>query len=180
LKIVFSTIFLIFSWVAFSQETQNDRVKDSLQLAKDYKIAIKPTKVGFYSAILPGLGQGYNKKYWKIPIVYIAIAAPTYLYINNSNKYKAYRNDYKKKKLGDESVTYSFDQLKRAQEFHKKKRDGNMLAIAAVYILQIVEASVDAHLQHHNINDQLSFSPQILKNPKNGNAYWAVSMSFRF
>jgi len=180
LKILFSTIFLIFSLLSFSQEEQNDQVKDSIQLAKDYKIAIKPTKVGFYSAILPGLGQGYNKKYWKIPLVYIAIAAPTYFYIDNNNKYKTFRNDYKKKKLGDETVEYDFDYLKRAQEFHKKKRDGNMLLIVGAYVLQIVEASVDAHLQNHNINDQLSFSPQILRDQRSGNAYLAVSINFRF
>ena len=58
-----------------------------------------PSKAAFYSAVLPGLGQGYNKKYWKIPIVYAAIGTSIYSYDFNQKKYWDYRNASKAEKL---------------------------------------------------------------------------------
>ena len=162
-----------------AQKDYSDKQKDSMN-AINYKIAIKPTKVAFYSAVLPGLGQAYNKKYWKIPFVYGALATSTYFVISNNNKYHEYRNDYKKKKLGDESIELSLDILERAQEYHKKKRDGNILLTLGVYVLQIVEASVDAHLQNHNINRELSFKPKFIQEPNHKKPQLVASLSFRF
>jgi hypothetical protein len=179
LKILFTIGALFFTFLVFSQDNKQNKVKDSINLAKEYEISLKPTKAGFYSAILPGLGQGYNKKYWKIPFVYGALATSTYLYIYNDQKFNDYRDDYKKKKAGDENIELSLDVLKRAQEYHKKKRDGNMLLIIGVYVLQIVEASVDAHLQYHNIDDQLSFSPKLI-NSNNGKIQIVASLNFKF
>lgn len=171
--------FFFFPFLLLAQEELTEKQKDSIN-AINYKLALKPTKVAFYSAILPGLGQAYNKKYWKIPFVYGALATSTYLVIRNNNKFHEYRNDYKKKKLGDETVELSLDVLKRAQEFHKKKRDGDILLTIGVYVLQIVEASVDAHLQSHNINRELSFKPKFIQEPNSNNPKLVASFSFRF
>lgn len=162
-----------------AQEEYSDKQIDSINTI-NYLRAIKPTKVAFYSAVLPGLGQAYNKKYWKIPIVYAALATSSYFVISNNNKYQEFRNDYKKKKLGDDSIELSLDVLERAQEYHKKKRDGNILLTFGVYILQIVEASVDAHLQHHNINRDLSFKPKLIQEPNRDKPQLVASLSFRF
>ena len=179
---IFTTITLIFlsSLVLFSQEIKKEQIKDSLKLIKEHKIAIKPTKVGFYSAVLPGLGQAYNKDYWKIPFVYAALAGSTYLYIHNDDLYKDYRSQFKRKKLGDQSVETTFEVLERAQEYHRKKRDGNMLLILGVYVLQIVEASVDAHLQYHRIDRDLSLSPKFIRDSGSGKTQVVASFNFRF
>ena len=65
-----------------------------------------PSKAAFYSAVLPGLGQGYNKKYWKIPIVYAAIGTSIYSYDFNQKKYWDYRNAYKSRKAGYKNDPY--------------------------------------------------------------------------
>jgi len=58
---------------------------------------LSPAKAAFYSAILPGLGQAYNKKCWKIPIVYGAIGAGVYFIMDNNKKHNLYRDEYKKR-----------------------------------------------------------------------------------
>ncbi len=59
---------------------------------------LSPSKAAFYSAVLPGAGQAYNKKYWKIPLVYAAIGTSIYSYNFNKKKYWSYRNAYKSRK----------------------------------------------------------------------------------
>ncbi len=171
---------LYFSYTVQAQEDELVILKDSIS-ETDLRIAvIKPSKVSFYSAILPGLGQAYNKKYWKIPIVYAALGTTTYLYIYNDTKYKEYRSIFKKKKLDENSTDLTFDILQRAQEYHKKQRDGYMLLTVGMYLLQIVEASVDAHLQYHSTDSKLSVSPQIIREPISGNTKLAASLTFKF
>jgi len=179
LKNLFLIVFIYSSFFAYAQEEYTNIQKDSIHTI-NYEIALKPTRVAFYSAILPGLGQAYNKKYWKLPLVYGALGTSTYFVVRNNKKYHEYRDDYKKKKLGDESIELPLDVLQKAQEYHKKKRDGNMLLVLATYILQIVEASVDAHLQYHNIDEKLSFSPTIIQDPFQGNTQLMARFSFKF
>mgnify|MGYP001417547654 FL=1 len=69
-------------------------------LDKDYELALRPSKATFYSAVLPGLGQAYNKKYWKIPIVYGALGAGIYFYKKNDTDYNRYRSAYKRRLAG--------------------------------------------------------------------------------
>ena len=176
-----TALFIILTlFTGFSSFAQKDTlivVKDSINWKE---VAYKPTKAAFYSAILPGLGQAYNKKYWKIPLVYGALATTGYFFIRNKNKYTEFRSLYKQKKIDESSVPYAFDYLQRAQEFHRKKRDGNLLLTAAVYILQIVEASVDAHLQYHNVNPTLSYKPAIIYDKSTGSTHMVAGIRFTF
>lgn len=173
-----------FSLVVFSQEITTEKKQDSITEISRESIAIKPIKVSFYSAILPGLGQAYNKKYWKIPIVYGALGTSTYYYIYNNNRYQEYRTAFKLHKLGQgESSQYptlSLDVLQQAQEYHKKDRDLSMMVTIGLYFLQIIEASVDAHLQYHNIDNKLGFSPGLVQEPISGNTGLAISLTYRF
>ena len=99
---------------------------------KDLEMALRPSKATFYSAVLPGLGQAYNKKYWKIPIVYSALATGLYFYNENDKNYKRYRNAYKRRLAGftdDEfygngaSPSISDDGLIRAQSTLKRNKE---------------------------------------------------------
>lgn len=134
---------------------------------------LKPAKAAFYAAILPGMGQIYNKKYWKAPIVWAALAIPTYYYQINNSQYKRYRTAYRLRKAGfqdeftDDSgnTNVSLETLERAQRQLKENRDMSLLSGVILYILQIVEASVNAHLLQFNTDDNLSFKPTILQNP---------------
>ena len=68
--------------------------KKTDKVVKDSINPLAPAKAAFYSAILPGLGQAYNKRYWKIPIVYAALGAGVYFIIDNNKKYNDYRDIY--------------------------------------------------------------------------------------
>lgn len=160
--------------------------KDSLQIdtTKTEKITSKklkknivydplaPSKAAFYSAIFPGMGQIYNKKYWKAPIVWGALALPVYYYQINNSDYKRYRNAYKLRKNGliDEFTVngveiVSIETLETAQEQLRENRDMSLLTGVILYILQIVEASVNAHLMQFNTDDSLTIKPQLIFDP---------------
>ena len=86
---------------AFSQvEIDGLILSDSLQVVDQDIDPLAPSRAAFYSAVLPGLGQAYNKKYWKIPIIYAALGVSTYAYIYNNDNYNRARDAYKLLKAG--------------------------------------------------------------------------------
>jgi hypothetical protein len=148
----------------FSQEIGNAIIaKDTTKLREIDPL--RPSKAAFFSAILPGLGQAYNKKYWKIPLVYGALGTSMYFYLENNKKYNIYRDAYKRRLAGfrdDEFVGIFDDQrLIAAQRFHQRNRDLSLMVTAVFYILNIVDANVDAHLIQFNVNEKLSFAPDV-------------------
>lgn len=173
-KNIFVLTILFFSLHIFSQQdSTNIKVKKSILLQQGVYEPLKPARAAFYSAILPGMGQIYNKKYWKAPIVWGALAFPTYYYITNNSEYKRFRNAYKLRRagfqdeftdaFGNESV--SLETLERAQEQLSENRDMSLLSGVIIYILQIVEASVNAHLIQFNTDDNLSIRPTFVQDP---------------
>ena len=135
---------------------------------KDYN-PLSPSKAAFYSAVFPGGGQIYNKKYWKAPVVWAALGTATYFYIDNSNQYDRYRTAFKLRQQGlqdeftldDGTVILSVETLERAQKSTRKNRDLSLLTGVLIYVLQIVEASVNAHLLQFDTNDNLTIKPTI-------------------
>lgn len=188
----FLSIFTLFLFITFSQKglAQQENVKvevvevDTID-TKPYTIdPLAPSKAAFYSAVLPGLGQVYNKKYWKVPLVYGGIGLSLYYYSFNNTKYHEFRDAYKDRLAGRE-VTGIYanadnDRLLRGQRFHQRNRDLSMLCAIGAYVLNIIDANVDAHLKQFNVNDNLSFSPGIIQNDINYNYAPALSMSYRF
>jgi len=150
--------------------------KDSLAV-KDAKVKkvktidynpLAPAKAAFYSAIFPGMGQIYNKKYWLVPLVWGGMAASLYFYIDNNSEYKRYRTAFKLREAGlnDEFIDLiSRNGLINAQRQLRKNRDLSLLLTVMTYVLQIVEASVSAHLLQFNTNDNLSFEPAFVPDP---------------
>ncbi|QOG03659.1 DUF5683 domain-containing protein [Flavobacterium sp. MDT1-60] len=158
-------IILILAFYNFTLYAQNYLPKiDSL---KSEKIdPLRPAKAAFYSAILPGLGQGYNKKYWKIPIVYGSIGTSMYFYIDNNEKYNLYRDEYKKRLEGIESDSdflagLSRDQLISAQKEYKRYRDISALFSIGFYALNIIDANIDASISQFNVDESLVFRPNM-------------------
>ena len=128
---------------------------------------LTPAKAAFYSAILPGLGQAYNKKYWKIPLVYGAIGTSLYFYIDSNTKYHQYRDAYKRRLEGytDDNFTYLNDsRLISGQKFYQRNRDLSALFVVAFYALNIIDANVDAALLQFNVDENLSIRPIIYPN----------------
>ena len=155
------------------------KVKDAVVYGKFQKNIkgiynpLAPSKAAFYSAIFPGMGQIYNRKYWKAPIVWGAMGTSIYFYLDNNKEYKRYRRAYKLRKNGlqDEftdnfgNVSVSLETLERAQEQLRENRDMSLLTTVILYVLQIVEASVNAHLLQFNTDDNLSFKPTFINDP---------------
>ncbi|WP_374459823.1 DUF5683 domain-containing protein [Chryseobacterium taeanense] len=211
-KLLF-TFFLCISVVVFSQVNPNDTIrveyhpKDSVSVEKNNTkttenvvsdlegangptnktLKLNPTKAGLYSAVLPGLGQFYNKKYWKIPIVWGAVGAGVGIAVWNDNQYRKYREYYIAKLNGtpnefvDSHPWLDKVALGNAQDRAKRQRDYAIAITGLIYILNIVDAVVDAHLYESRHDPDLSFSPAVIQDhygitpPKTG-----ISLSYKF
>ncbi|NVK52158.1 MAG: hypothetical protein HWD85_04430 [Flavobacteriaceae bacterium] len=158
-----------------STQVKDVKVKGTIKVNPDNIDPLRPSKAAFYSAIFPGLGQIYNKKYWKAPIVWGAMATSIYFYVDNNKAYNRYRTAFKLREAGlqdeftkdDGSLLISRNGLISAQKTLKSNRDLSLLTTVVFYVLQIVEASVNAHLLQFNTSDDLSFSPTMISNPIN-------------
>ncbi|WP_264552706.1 DUF5683 domain-containing protein [Flavobacterium sp. N2038] len=164
----FLLLFLFFGLTSvFAQEKTKIILNDNLKAeAID---PLRPAKAAFYSAILPGLGQFYNKKYWKVPLVYGAIGVSTYFYIDNQKKYNLYRDEYKSRLEGTSGHSaflsgLSESQLIAAQKQFQRNRDLSALFIVGFYVLNIIDANVDAALSQFNVDERLAFKPVVIKN----------------
>ena len=112
------------------------------------------------SACLPGLGQAYNKKYWKIPVVYAILGGVGYWAVSSHNNYKYYSNNLRAL-YDDDAATvntsgFSSDNLISEKRRFKKNRDLAILIGVLAYGLNIIDANVDAHLKTFDISDDLS------------------------
>ncbi|MBC8753720.1 hypothetical protein H2O64_03505 [Kordia sp. YSTF-M3] len=200
-RIILALCFLCFACqLSWSQEdTEKKDVKEKTKEASVLKVVdtvnanaekvvidpLSPSKAAFYSAILPGLGQAYNKKYWKIPLVYAALGTGIYFYVDNNNKYNRYRRAYKRRLAGftdDEfqNVVADDNALIDAQEFYQRNRDLSLLLTVIAYVLNIVDANVDAHLLQFNVSDDLSLRPHIDQNEIDFNRNLGVTLNFKF
>ncbi len=156
-------------------------IKDTVKSQEINPLA--PAKAAFYSAMLPGLGQAYNKKYWKIPLVYGAIGTSLYFYSTNNTKYHDYRDAYKKRLAGipDEKYDYLDDsRLIAAQKFYRRNRDLSLLLSFAFYVLNVVDANVDAHLGQFNVNDNLSLRPDLNTDQSYLKPTFGVALNYTF
>ncbi|MET3025300.1 DUF5683 domain-containing protein [Flavobacterium sp. UW10123] len=164
----FILLFLFFGLTTiFAQEKSKIISKDSLK--SETIDPLRPAKAAFYSAVLPGLGQVYNKKYWKVPLVYGAIGTSTYFYIDNQKKYNLYRDEYKNRLEGKKSdseflARLTESQLTSAQKEYQRYRDLSALFIVGLYVLNIIDANIDAALSQFNVDERLAFKPAVIKN----------------
>ena len=156
---------------------------------------LRPSRAAFYSAILPGLGQAYNKKYWKIPIVYAALGTGIYFYIDNTNEYNRYRDAFKSRLAGfntDEfwgtdangnplaTPNISEDGLIRAQRTLRRNREISLLVTIGIYALNIIDANVDAHLLQYNVDENLAVKPHFRFNELDASTNLGLTVDFKF
>jgi len=165
--ILIIALLIGFGTPVFAQ-VKSEAILVSKDTVKDKEInPLSPAKAAFYSAIFPGLGQAYNKRYWKMPLVYGAIGTSFYFYNSNNKRYHEFRNEYKDRLLGITNPKYAYldnDRLIRAQKFYQRNRDLSVLITCAFYVLNIVDANVDAHLKQFNVSDNLTFTPSFQTN----------------
>lgn len=150
---------------------------------------LRPSKAAFYSAILPGLGQAYNKKYWKVPIVWGAIGAGVYFYVSNDKQFDRYRDAYKRRLAGfkddefygpNDTPSISDDGLIRAQQQFRRNKEVSLLVTLLLYSLNIIDANVDAHLLQFNVDKNLSLSPHYQFNQLENSTDLGLTLNFKF
>jgi hypothetical protein len=119
----------------------------------NFKMTRSPMKAVLYSAILPGLGQFYNKSYWKIPIIGLAGGYFLYEIIKNNNTYIDYRDSYANSQTpGNPNGNQKFKLLR---DFYRDQRDQFYLYAGLTYLINIVDAYVDAHLFDFDVSDKI-------------------------
>jgi hypothetical protein len=190
---LFFVLLLLFV-KGWAQETQKDSVQNSqtekVDLLNDstgrgkkrkvvtietYAKRFDPRKALFYSAVLPGMGQAYNKKYWKIPLVYgglWGLLAVVKYYDGLQLKYKNQLFDiinYPDKPLYTTISNAEVEkQLRSAVDTYRRQRDYFMILTGFFYILQMVDAHVDAHLKEFDLNPKLQVRIEPQFSPMNG------------
>jgi len=189
------TLFLFTGKHVNAQHLDTLKRKDSIPAEKVdslIKVQNSPHKAAIRSAIIPGWGQAYNKKYWKIPIIYAALGITAYVFINNIDTYKdykfAYSAKYKTTLIPPDSSDYpyikpelqpiSLQALKEGRDTYRRYIDYSVVFFIIFWGLNIVDATVDAHLKAFDISPDLSLKVRPNYNPltKTG----GVSFVFNF
>ena len=195
-------LLLLFFSVSLQAQIDDEKPTDikglkaeKIEVIRDSINPLSPAKAAFYSAVLPGLGQAYNKKYWKIPIIYAALGTGIYFYIDNTNKYNRYRDAYKSRLAGNntdefwgtdsngdalESAQFSEESLIRAQNTLRRDRELSLLITVGIYALNIIDANVDAHLLQYNVDENLALKPHFKMNEMDATTNLGLTLNFNF
>ncbi|MCK9449290.1 MAG: DUF5683 domain-containing protein [Bacteroidales bacterium] len=122
-----------------------------------------PHKATIYAAILPGLGQAYNKKYWKIPIVYAGFATITYFALDNQKEYRIAKEAFNYVSAGEEYPIdnkyvgrYPASDLMIIRDYFRRNTEVSWILMGVWYLLNIIDATVDAHLFYYDLSEDLS------------------------
>jgi hypothetical protein len=167
------SIFLMFTLFCFISKAQGEEgysndnqvfSRGSIMKSDKKSTVHSPRKATILSAILPGAGQVYNKKLWKVPFVYGAIGSCLYFAINNNveyNKYfgeQVYRAKFPGYTLNPDFTLFSDANLSEQADYHRKWRDNFFVFTAIAYGLNVIDANVDANLFNFDVSSDLSLN----------------------
>lgn len=172
-KIVLVCVIIGSSLSAFAQDSlRSEPDPDAVFLKSDtatltsYASRYDPRKAILFAAILPGLGQVYNKKYWKLPLVYGGLIGFGYGVSFYQKGYKEFKGGlFDLLESGEQTINlrgYDFteDNLRRIVNQYRRERDFFIILTAGMYLLQMVDAHVDAHLKEFDLNPNLQVKIQ--------------------
>ena len=168
----FYMLMILLFTTGFSAYSQEVIKGDTVSTVKKAEVEThSPRKATIYSAALPGLGQIYNRKYWKVPLVYGGFAALGYFINFNNEKYIIYRQAYSDI-IDKDPTTSSYlklitrpreelmgqytEQLRSYKDYWRRNRDLLVIGTAVFYAVNIIDASVDAHFFKFDISDDLT------------------------
>ena len=179
MKTLYLLTFLFITFTAYSQEQPPEKpvtlntdtlIKPQTDSSKKIKV-YDPKIAARRSAILPGWGQIYNKKYWKLPIVYGALGVTGYIFFDNIKTYKEYKFTYAARikaqtppdydstdyrKLKDIYKVLSPGSIRTARDDFRRYVDYSALIFVLLWGLNVVDATVDAHLKGFDVSPDLS------------------------
>ena len=190
---ILTTSFIVFLFCLSLEAQEKDKketempqavVIDSIIEIREPINPLSPAKAAFYSAVLPGLGQAYNKKYWKIPIVYGALGTGIYFYVTNNKEYNRYRDAYKSRLAGFENDEFigrvTTEGLERGQKFYRRNKEISLLVTIGLYALNIIDANVDAHLMQYNVDENLSLAPHFKIDEFDASSNLGLTLNLKF
>lgn len=165
-----------------NNESKTEKTQDSLKPKHSAK------KASIMSICLPGLGQVYNRKYWKVPVLYAGLGTLGYFVVTNRNYYKEFKTAYQYRTDNDPSTVDKYanssataEQLKSYRDYYRHNLELSVILTAGLYLINIVDASVDAHLYKFDVSDNLALhiSPYIFTMHQNKN-YCGLSLTLNF
>ena len=191
--------FLLLGLSSLGQNLEVDSTR-IVELDQNAEEVHSPRKATIYSAVLPGLGQAYNKKYWKIPVIYAGFAAFGYFIYWNNDNYQIMKQAYSDFTDGDPETNSYLDldgaqyydlgtepddtNFKQAvlkqQDYYRRNRDLLVISIVGFYGLQIIDASVDAHFFDFDISEDLTLNWQPTMNYFNQQTVYGINCTFTF
>ncbi|MDW8273564.1 MAG: DUF5683 domain-containing protein [Chitinophagales bacterium] len=136
--------------------------QDTTLVTKRKEKRHSPAKAAWMSAVFPGLGQAYNKKWWKIPIIYAGFGGLGYGLYHFGSNYSGFRRAYRLQVDNDSLTIGSYRGITNAAELkffrddYKRNLDLMGVLTAVWYALNIIDAAVDGHLFHWNVDDKLT------------------------
>ncbi|MBX7202202.1 MAG: hypothetical protein IT240_10725 [Bacteroidia bacterium] len=175
------TLLLLFCFLSGSAlAQQQEQTPDSIRVHS-------PKKAALLSTVLPGAGQFYNKKYWKIGVIAAGTGALIYSFQFNTKYYRLYKNELiiRQQKSGipnPDLDRYTDGNLNDLQSFYRRNRDLTVVGFGLLYVLNIIDATVDAHLFDFDLNDSLSMHlrPTLQAMPTDYTLAKGFSIQFNF
>lgn len=152
--------FLIFPRYSLAQVVQESDSVNETKEASFSSLPKNPRKATILSAILPGAGQVYNGKSWKVPIIYAGFMTDIYFIQFNNRRYQVFREALFASDNNEPSIFPNLNRqaLARNVDYWRRNRDLTILLLAVIYGLNLIDANVDAHLSGFDISDDLALA----------------------
>lgn len=199
--LIFIPLLMVFNLRA--QLVEADTIQATQQpVGQEAEKVHSPRKATIYSAILPGLGQIYNKKYWKVPLIYAGFGTIGYFINWNNDNYQLYKTGYRHLTDNDPNTqdylkieavrrnNYDLDNpnqfnnlktaISRQQDYYRRNRDLLVISFIGFYGINILDASVDAHFMDFDISDDLSLNWQPSIVNLDNNYIYCINFRFNF
>lgn len=142
-----------------SAQDQDTLTTDIATRSLDWRSRHQPVRAAIYSAVLPGAGQVYNRKYWKVPIVLGGLGISYWFIQDNNKQYQRYKTAYLNvvnNRPDEFNGIYSGDQLRNVADTYHRWRDLSYVAIGLVYALNVMDASVDGYFVRFDVSNDLT------------------------
>lgn len=198
-KNIISVLLVLITFNLYGQGLEID-TRQVAEIPVDTVQLHSPKKAAIYSAILPGLGQAYNKKYWKIPLIYAGFGTIGYFIGWNNGFYSTYKKANSDLTDGDpESKSYLDIQaskyydlenptdsinfktgLSKQSDYYRRNRDLLIISLVGFYGLNIIDASVDAHLFDFDISEDLTLNWQPAVKTFENQLVYGINCTFKF
>ena len=141
-------------------------------------------KAALYSLLLPGLGQAYNHEYWKIPVYWTGMITSYYFWDHNRTNFKRFRKIYLESVDTETQYTGPITSSTASyyRDYYRRMRDYSVLAMAAFYLLQVIDANIFAYMQDFDLNDDLSLhvTPTVITPDLQFASNYGLGMSIGF